>query len=205
VSAGVPLFNFISMSDREFNLNAAEVRLTLENRKAPGKFFVIDTGDPKEPVITPSLRMRSRSAFGVRLQGEFDNAREVSGATVRVGDEDFNLVPLTSFDFENLALKVNRLNLGSPDFSDDWRVLKLEAMGSREPLKRRRRLIVTPGLLLSQQFVSPVTCSPSHKSMPGRRRRRWQPVAWSSHPAQRDAYSPMVIPFSGQHRDRRNA
>ncbi len=145
VSAGVPLFNFVSMSDKEFSLNAAEVRLTLENRKAPGKFFVIDTGDPKEPVITPSLRMRSRSAFGFRLQGEFDNAREVIGATVRVGDEDFNLVPLTSFDFENLALKVNRLNLGSPDFRDDWRVLKLEAMGSREPVKRRRRLFVTPG------------------------------------------------------------
>ncbi len=145
VSAGVPLFNFVSMSDKEFNLNAAEVRLTLENRKAPGKFFVIDTGNPKEPVITPSLRMRSRSSFGFRLQGEFDNAREVVGATVRVGNEDFNLVPLTSFDFENLALRVNRLNLGSPDFRDDWRVLKLEAMGSREPVKRRRRLYVSPG------------------------------------------------------------
>jgi hypothetical protein len=46
---------------------------------------------------------------------------------------------LTSFDFENLALKINRLNLDSPDFTDDWRVLKLEIMGSRESAKRRPR------------------------------------------------------------------
>ena len=137
VGAGIALFNFVSMSESEFHLNAVQVRLTLENRKAPAKFFVIDTGDPKEPLITPSLRMRSRSSFGVRLQGEFDKAKELLGATVRVAGEDFKLVPLNSFDFENLALKVNRLNLGSPDFSDDWRVLKLEAVGSRERVKGR--------------------------------------------------------------------
>jgi len=53
-----------------------------------------------------------------------------------VGEEDMKLVPLASFDFENLALKVNRLNLRSPDFSDDWRILKLETMGTRERTRR---------------------------------------------------------------------
>ena len=137
VSPGVPLFNFVSMTDDEYHLNAGQVRLTLGIRKAPAKFFVVDTGDPKEPLITPSLRMRPRSAFGVRLQGEFESAKEIFGATVRIGNEDLKLVPLSSFDFENLALKVNRLNLESPDFRDDWRVLKLEVMGSREIVKRR--------------------------------------------------------------------
>ena len=51
--------------------------------------------------------------------------------TVRCGPDDFFLAPLSSFDFENLALKVNRLNLGSPDLRDDWRVLKLEPIGTR--------------------------------------------------------------------------
>jgi len=32
---------------------------------------------------------------------------------------------------------VNRLNLASPDFSDDWRVLKLELLGSRSPARKR--------------------------------------------------------------------
>ena len=50
--------------------------------------------------------------------------------------EDFKLVPLTSFEFENLALKINRLNLGSPDFSDDWRVLKLDTLGARVPARK---------------------------------------------------------------------
>ncbi len=137
VKPGVPLFNFISMSDKDFNLLAKNVRLTLENRKVPGRYFMVDTGDPKEPMIVPSVHMRARSSFGVRLQGDFGAEKELEGATVRVGDEDLRLAPLASFDFENLALKVGRLNLGSPDFSDDWRVLKLEVIGSRGPAARR--------------------------------------------------------------------
>jgi len=139
VRPGVPLFNFVSMMDRAFLLNANQVRLTLDIRKVPARFFVVDTGNPKEPLIVPSLTVRSRSSFGVRLQGDYEGAKEIDGAAVRLGDEDFKLVPLTSFDFENLALKINRLNLDSPDFTDDWRVLKLESMGSRESAKRRSR------------------------------------------------------------------
>ncbi len=138
IKPGIPLFNFISMTDAEQLLPAKEVRLTLDGRKAPGKFFLVDTGNPKEPVIIPSVRLRPKSSFGVRLQGDFGDARELFGVTVRCGPNDFSLVPLSSFEFENLALKVNRLNLGSPDLRDDWRVLKLEAMGTRAPAVRRR-------------------------------------------------------------------
>jgi hypothetical protein len=137
VKPGVPLFNFVSMSDKEFNLLAKNVRLTLENRKVPGLFFLVDTGNPKEPMIVPSVHMRPRSSFGVRLQGEFGQEKELLGATVRIGDEDLKLVPLASFDFENLALKVNRINLESPDFRDDWAILKLEVIGTRGPAARR--------------------------------------------------------------------
>ncbi len=137
VKPGVPLFNFVSMSDSDQNLFARNIRVTLENRKVPGEYFMVDTGDPKEPMIVPSVHMRARSSFGVRLQGNFGTTKEVMGATVKVGNEDLKLVPLTSFQFENLALKVDRINLGSPDFSDDWRVLKLETIGSRGPAVRR--------------------------------------------------------------------
>lgn len=137
VSPGVPLLNFVSMSDKDSNLSAKEVRLTLENRKVPAKFFIVDTGDPKEPMVVPGVRMRSRSSFGMRLQGDFGQERELLGVSIRVGEEDFRLVPLASFDFENVVLKVNRLNLQSPDFRDDWRVLKLEALGSRRVASRR--------------------------------------------------------------------
>lgn len=136
VKPGVPLLNFVSMADTEHPLAAKEVRLTLESRKVPGRFFIVDTGDPKQPITAPSLKMRPRSSFGARLQGDFGDAKELLGATITVGAEDFKLVPLTSFDFENLALKVNRLNLGSPDFSDDWRALKFEQIGSRSRIRR---------------------------------------------------------------------
>jgi len=137
IDEGVPIINFVSMVDEENLLRAEHVRLTLENRKVPGKFFLVDTGDPKEPVIIPSLRIKPRSAFGVRIQGDFGDAREVLGVTVGLGLVDFKLVPMSSFDFEKLVLKVNGINLGSPNFREDWRVLKLETMGSRKRLRRR--------------------------------------------------------------------
>jgi hypothetical protein len=136
VKPGVPILNFVCMGDKQTNLLAKEILVTLENRKVPGKIFVVDTGDPKEPMVTPTLRIRPRSSFGVRLDGEFGEAKEFYGVTVHLGTEDFKLVPLNSFDFENLVLKVNRLNLGSPDFSDDWRVLNLELLGTRVPTRR---------------------------------------------------------------------
>jgi hypothetical protein len=136
VKPGVPLLNFVCLADTERPLSAKEVRVTLENRKVPVRFFIVDTGDPKQPITTPSLKMRSRSSFGVTLQGDFGDAGELFGATVTVGSEELKLVPLTSFAFENLALKINRLNLGSPDFSDDWRALKFELIGSRNRIRR---------------------------------------------------------------------
>jgi len=139
IKPGIPLFNFVSMADKEGLLPAKQVRLAFELRKAPARFFVVDTGDPKQPVTTPSLRIRARSSFGVRLQGDFPSERDLYGVAVELGGEEFKLVPLSSFDFENLVLKVNRLNLGSPDFADDWRVLKIEVMGTREPVRRFRR------------------------------------------------------------------
>ena len=142
VKPGVPLLNFVSMAaDAERTLAAKELRLTLANRKAPARFFVVDTGDPKQPITTPSLKMRPRSAFGVRVQGDFGDVRELLGAVITAGNEEFKLVPITSFEFENLALKINRVNLGSPDFSDDWRALKFELIGIRTRLRRS----ATPG------------------------------------------------------------
>jgi len=138
VKPGVPLLNFVSMADKERTLAAKQVRLALQNRKVPATFFLVDTGNPKEPVVVPSVRMRPRSSFGVRLQGEFGQEAELEGAVVGLAEEDLKLVPLTSLDFENLALKINRLNLGSPDFRDDWRVLKLDTLGDRAPARRVR-------------------------------------------------------------------
>jgi hypothetical protein len=137
VAPGVPLLNFVSMTDDQKSLPAKVVRVALENRKVPAQSFLVDTGDPKEPLTLAALTMRPRSAFGVRVKGDFGTEKEVTGVTIKVGEEDFKLVPLTSLAFENLVLKVNRINLASPDFRDDWQALKLEVMGARGPAARR--------------------------------------------------------------------
>jgi hypothetical protein len=140
VKPGVPLLNFVSMADGDMKLEAKNVRLILENRKAPGKVFVIDTGEISQPLPTTLLTIHPRSSFGARLSGDFDDVKEVLGVNIQFGEEDLKLVPLTSFDFEVLVLKVDRINLGSPDFSQDWQVLRMDKVGSRSPASPRKRL-----------------------------------------------------------------
>ncbi len=131
---GVPLLNFVSMTDQENTIPAKNIRLSLENRKVATKSFTIETGD--QPMAVFSTMVHPRSSFGFRLNGDFGDARELFGATIQMGGEDFKLIPLRSFDFETLAIKVNRINLGSPDFGDDWRILRLESMGTRSPARK---------------------------------------------------------------------
>jgi hypothetical protein len=136
VKPGVPILNFVSMADRDVNLLAKNIRLTFENRAAVARVLAIEAGDFQQPIDRLSLTMHPRSSFGVRMDGDFDRVKELLGATIRLGAEDFKLVPLNGNDFEALVQKVNRLNLRSPDFSEDWRVLRLQPLGTRSPARK---------------------------------------------------------------------
>ena len=125
------------MTDQDIRLSAKNVRLTLGNRKAPARLFAIESGEFQRPMVVTSMTIHPRSSFGFRIEGNFGKAKELYGVTIELGTEDLILAPLTSFDFESLVLKVNSINLGSPDFSQDWQVLKLELLGSRSPVRRR--------------------------------------------------------------------
>jgi hypothetical protein len=137
VKPGTPILNFVSMTEQDIRLSAKNVRLSLGNRKAPASLFAIETGEFQKAMVVPSLTIHPRSSFGVRLDGNFGNTKELHGATIGLGGEELKLAPLTSFGFEALVLKVNSLNLGSPDFREDWQVLRLEVLGSRSPTRRR--------------------------------------------------------------------
>jgi hypothetical protein len=139
VKPGIPLLNFVSMTDTEARIQAKDIRLALENRKASPTLISVETGQFQHPMSVTSLAVHARSSFGVRLDGDFEDARQLYGAAIRMGSDDFQLVPLSRFDFEALVVKVNHLNLGSPDFSEDWRVLKIEPMGTRSAARRRDR------------------------------------------------------------------
>jgi hypothetical protein len=135
VKPGAPMLNFISMTDQDVVLPARNIRLGLENRSAVVKFYTIETG-AREPMAVSTITMHPRSYFGFQLNGDFGDAKELFGASIKLGAEDVKLVPLKRFDFETLAAKVSRINLGSPDFNDDWRVLKLESMGTRSRTRK---------------------------------------------------------------------
>ncbi|MBN2319262.1 MAG: hypothetical protein JXR49_09305 [Acidobacteria bacterium] len=136
VKPGIPLLNFVSMVDREEILRAKDIRLALGNRQVVVETFNIETALKQPPLIVTTLRMHPRSSFGFRLEGNFGKAKELYGAEIKLDEERFKLEPLSKFNFETLVLKVNRLNLGSPDFSDDFRVLKLDFLGNRSSRRR---------------------------------------------------------------------
>ncbi len=136
VEPGVPLLNFVSMTDKEETLQAKNIRLSFGNRQTSAEFFFITSDRNPQPMTVFSLNMRPRSSFGFRLEGNFGNAREIYGVEISLGEDTFKLAPLSKFDFETLVVKVNRINLRSPDFRDDYRVLRLEYLGSRLPSSR---------------------------------------------------------------------
>jgi hypothetical protein len=137
VKPGIPLLNFVSMTEQDIRLSAKNIRLALGNRKAPVNLLAVETGPLQKSMVVPSMTIHPRSSFGVRLDGNFGKAEELYGVFIRLGAEDLTLAPLTSFQFESLVLKVNSINLGSPDFREDWQVLRLEVLGSRSFTRRR--------------------------------------------------------------------
>jgi hypothetical protein len=124
------------MVDREERLRANNIRLALGNRQTTPDIFHIEAGPNQQPFKVTFLRIRPRSSFGFRLEGNFEKTEELHGVEINFENESFKLEPLSKFDFETLVLKVNRLNLGSPDFADDFRVLKLNSLGNRSTKRR---------------------------------------------------------------------
>ena len=105
---------------RKLKSKTKNIRLALSNRKSAARLLSVETGEFRQPMSITSIAVHPKSSFGVRIDGDFGDVTELSGATIRLGDEDFQLAPLSHFEFESLALKVNHLNLGSPDFIEDW-------------------------------------------------------------------------------------
>jgi hypothetical protein len=131
VKPGVPLLNYVSMTDHREKLQAKNIILTLGNRRAAARLLHIETDRYQESIVVPTTGMNPRSSFGFRLEGNFGDAEELYGAEIILGETEFTLFPLSKFDFETLVRKVDRLNLQSPDFRDDFRVLKLDLIGKR--------------------------------------------------------------------------
>jgi hypothetical protein len=136
VKPGAPLLNFVSLTDGEEKLTAKNIHLQIGNRQAVTSLFHVEADRYQQPLTVSSLRMHPRSSFGFRLEGNFGNIEELYGVDIDLGEEKFKLAPLSKFEFETLVLKINRLNLGSPDFRDDFRVLNLELIGLRSFSRR---------------------------------------------------------------------
>ena len=130
VKPGNPILNFVSMTDREEKLRAKDVRLDLGNRQAAARLFHIELDRNQQDITVPSISVHPRSSFGFSLGGSFGNTQTLRGVEIDFNEGKFKLAPLAAFDFETLVRKINRINLKSPDFRDDFQVLNLDLIGT---------------------------------------------------------------------------
>lgn len=127
----VPVLNFANITDKQQTLSPGSIQLFLRGRRYPVKFLVMDTGNDRETITIPSTKIYGHSSFGYALKGDFGKLEKLDRVVLKVGGEVFELEPISKNDFEMLALKINRVNLASPDIRDDFRVLRIAQKGKR--------------------------------------------------------------------------
>lgn len=130
--SNVPILNFVNLTNGEFQLLPRNIVLMAEEKRLPVTFFQIDTGLEGQSITTSSVKVRAYSSFGVALKGDFAGISKLDKVAIRLAKESFELEPMSPTEFDQLALKINKINLKSPDIRDDYRILRIKPLGSRK-------------------------------------------------------------------------
>ncbi|MBI4444482.1 MAG: hypothetical protein HY645_01130 [Acidobacteria bacterium] len=133
----VPILNIITLSEGEWDFRLEQIQIVnKQGKRAQVKKFSLDTGDPQKPYETNYLKILGNSFIGLDLQGEFDDFAEPAHVLIDLGDQRFELVPIESGRFDEMAEKINQVNFDSPNVKEDFNILKIEPIGKRSPKPR---------------------------------------------------------------------
>ena len=100
--------------------------------------IVIETGNPADPYLTSNMKILPNSFIGLVLRGAFAPVSRIQAASLRIGDQIFHLDPITELQFNAAADRIDRMNFDSPDIREDFRVLKMDFFGRREPAQGKQ-------------------------------------------------------------------
>lgn len=129
----VPILNIVTLDRGEWDFRPVQVTLVNpEGRIAEVERFSISTGVEGEPYLTNYLKIHGNSFIGFDLVGDFEDFRTLTEVSIEMGDNLFRLEPLLPSVFESLVTKIDQINVDSPDIREDFRVLGIRFMGSRE-------------------------------------------------------------------------
>lgn len=129
----VPILNIVTMDRGEWDFRPAQVSLVNgDGRIADIKRFSINTGVDGEPYLTNYLKVLGNNFIGVDLTGDFEEFRRLKEVRIELGKNLFRLTPVHPVAYESLAMKINQINVASPDIREDFKVLGINLLGERE-------------------------------------------------------------------------
>ena len=131
----VPLLNIIAFTAGRWDLRPEQIQLYgPDSSPAQVREFWMETGAPDEPYIKMRyLAVLGDSFIPLELVGDFNGLDALSRVAIDLGRDRFELAPLDCGDYDQLAGKIDRVNLDSPDLWEDFRVLGIEFVGKRLP------------------------------------------------------------------------
>ncbi|UCF35414.1 MAG: hypothetical protein JSU96_11225, partial [Acidobacteriota bacterium] len=135
--ASIPVLNIVTFVEGQWDLRPDQLHLMNDRgREAEIKRMSIDTGVPGEPYIVQYLKVQGDSFIGLDLVGEFEGFDQLTEVSIDLGESRFRLKPVDCLDFEGLVHRINQVSFESPDLHQDYEVLGIELIGTREARRR---------------------------------------------------------------------
>lgn len=131
-----PILNIITFTKGEWDLRPDQIHIfNREGKEARIKRFALDTGVPGDAYKSNYLKVLGNSFVGVDLEGklkvkDFPTSPRV---TIDLAHHRFELQPLDCEAFDNLAVRINKINFNSPDIREDFDLIKIPHLGRRLP------------------------------------------------------------------------
>ncbi len=134
------ILNVVNFTSRTYYIRTQHILLVDASDK-PIKVdkIVMETGNPADPFRTSNMKILPNSFIGLVIQGDFSSVDKMKSVSVQIGDSVYRLESLSDLQFNISADKINKMNFDSPDVREDFRVLKMEFFGRKEPAKEAVR------------------------------------------------------------------
>ena len=131
--ATTPILNVISLVSGEWEIAPDQLRLVdPESKVLDVENFSFDSGDPRNPYLTPYLKLRGGDVAGLDLVGDFREVQALRRVEVDLGPDRFVLEPLDCTEFEELVDRIAQLDLGRGNLIAAYQVLNIQFKGRRE-------------------------------------------------------------------------
>jgi len=126
------IVNFINLSDFVVVIQPSDfIYRTVSGSRYIGQVYELEHQDPMGEMqrYTASILLRGHSFAGLNVVGLFLERDQIEELSVRVGSHRFFLAPLEKDRFEQLARRIEKLDLDSADVEEMYRETNIQKMG----------------------------------------------------------------------------